>query len=96
MESKEKMIRVKPILADVTDMTHNEVVEKFGEVFGFKEKEGKILAEIGYIQVEEEKRIRIIEDLVIPTCINAENPSDFYNGALSMKEIILKKLKQEE
>lgn len=90
------MIRIIPLTQNVSGLTHNEIVEQFGEVFGIYEKDNKIIAEVGYIQIEEEKRIRIIEEVVIPTCINAENPSDFYNGAMAMKDIILKKLKQEE
>jgi len=46
------MIRITPIIADVTDLTYNEVVEKYESIYGFKEKEGKIFAEIGYIQIE--------------------------------------------
>jgi len=52
------MIRVKPIIADVKYLTHNEIVEKFGEeIFGIQETEGKVLVQVGYIQIEEEKRM---------------------------------------
>jgi len=58
LESKEKMIRIQPITADVSGLTHNEIVEKFGEeIFGIQETEGKVLVQVGYIQIEEEKRM---------------------------------------
>lgn len=47
------MIKIIPLETEVTDLTHNEIVEKFGEVYGFKTKEGRTIAQIGFVQVEE-------------------------------------------
>jgi len=43
------MISVFPLETDVTGMTHNEIVEKFGEVYGFKNRGKTLIAQIGFV-----------------------------------------------
>lgn len=48
---KEGIIRIIPIIADVSGMTYDEILFKFGDVYGFKNNGEKIIAEVGFIQV---------------------------------------------
>jgi len=43
------MIKIQAIETDVTNMSHNEIVEKFGEVYGFKTKNDRTIVQVGYI-----------------------------------------------
>lgn len=42
--------RIFPLEANVTGMSHNEIVEKFGEVYGFKNRGNRTIAQVGYVQ----------------------------------------------
>ena len=50
-DTKKMRFRIFPLEANVTGMSHNEVVEKFGEVFGFKNRGKKLIAQVGYVQI---------------------------------------------
>lgn len=45
------MIHV-PIYEDVTGMSHNDIIERYGEIDGLKVRRGRIFAVVGFIEAE--------------------------------------------
>lgn len=44
------MIRIKPLEADVTGLTDEEIISQYGDLYGKREVEGRIIAEVGFVQ----------------------------------------------